>query len=136
MNQRNKQSTSLPTAILLGTAVAIGTIIFTTVLTAVCIENEKIGENAAQQTVRLIIWAVSAFAGGAVTSRFGKQNKILMPLLTGAMLCAVLICVGFLFFEGSMTGLWMGVLMIGIGSVLSCLTALKKPKKKKYAYRR
>lgn len=136
MKQRKKQDGITPMAILVGLAMAIAVCILAMTIVSLCVEKEKVGEETAQQTLRLIIWAISALSGSATASHFAGKNQLTVSLLTGGCFYAVLICAGVLLFNGSMTGLWAGTLAIGTCSVIPSVSAMWKPKKKRYAYRR
>ncbi len=137
MKRWNKREPGAPAAVVIGIVIAIGVSIIELLFATMLIAKEKIPQSSISIS-NTIIWGISVLLGTISAGAIAKQNRLLVSALTGSCYCALLLCVGMLFFEGSLAGIGAGLPTIGIVCGLSGMLHEKKHtcKMKSYKYRK
>ena len=131
----NKQIDPLVKAIIVGTLIAIGSIILLSAIIAWLVQTEKV-DIQAMEWLNVVIQAISTFAGTWVALTVGKEKLgVITGIMAGCILFTLLGC-SMLFFASGFQGLIGSVITILAGSVAACLIKLKIVTKTKRGKRR
>jgi len=107
-------------------------VIFTVISAAVyaiLIQNQTVSE-AGLGIWRSVTLGAAAMIGCLLAAGRIGEKRLVYSLITGGVFAFVLLAVGIVFLDGTITNIVGNVVAILIGSGISCLKAMKKPSKK------
>lgn len=100
---RKTQFAGTAAAILIGSAMALGVCCLLLLAVAAGVSSGKIPEGA-MGTAVMVCCALSSVLGGSLAVRRGEGPPILIGLLSGVVLCLLILAVGWAAFEGLSIG--------------------------------
>ncbi len=97
------------------------------------IQNGKLNENGMAGV--FIIRVIATLAGGLLAA--GLSDKKFLPVIgaVSAGYLVFLLGIGIVWFDGSFHKLWQGILSVGIGTAIACLTRLKPQRTRRKVFR-
>lgn len=133
---KEQKMNSMWVAIAYGSVIAILISLLGSIIGAILMNRELIGESAAF-ILPIIVWIASGFTGTMVAAKLARSRYLLVAGITALIYLFVLISVSILIFDGKFTALWQGIVSVLAGGGLSLILSSRKNtgKKHKVKYR-
>lgn len=124
-SKQTGRALSIPYGVFVGVLHALGVLLLGTTFIAAMMHKEIIEEKNVGYAV-MIILILGAFTGSKVSYIKIKRQKIVVSLLSGAVLYMILLSITALFFGGQYSGVGETGLLILCGSTLSTISNLNQ----------
>lgn len=126
--KRTGRALSIPAGLAWGGIFSLGIVTLGSAITAKLIDYEIMGWNCVGYMI-LTFLILSAWAGGVVSYRKIKRQKMAVCIMSGILLFAILIMITALFFGGQYNGVGETALLILCGSSLAAFTGSRGKKR-------
>lgn len=134
MNIKTKmkiQSSGLVRKVCFGAGISMAITVILAMVNAWMICSEKMPEKTIGYGVMLII-LVSSYMGSLIACKMHGTNKLATTMITGGIYMAVLLVMGVLLFDGTLTAVGETSLLVLCGCVLAAMWSSRRTKTKKY----
>lgn len=131
-----KDNGSLTSGVIYGFVASMVSTVLLAMVLATIISGERVGINKTQHFVPFIIF-VSVIVGCIISIKVTKEKPAVVSGLVGGIYLFTLVALGVLFFDGGFHNLWMSIISVVFGIVLSCAICIRgkgSGRKRKRAY--